>query len=139
MAVIVDQVDILLFFVGFLTLLNLCWKLGFGISLTTKVVLNICASVSEQIKVPHPSYPSTCVSVQVPNLGIHFSPARYRRLMELLNILYGPKGIMGQPRIDSFEAELAPWTPIDLANDARILVWRVCLDIFKGAGHMFEL
>lgn len=59
--------------------------------------------------------------------------------MELLNILYGPKGIMGQPRIDSFEAELAPWTPIDLASDARILVWKVRLDIFKGGGHMFEL
>lgn len=82
------------------------------------------AVIVDQIKVPHPSYPSTRVSVQVPNLGIHFSPARYRRLMELLDILFGPKGIMGQPRIDSFEAALAPWTPIDLASDARILVWR---------------
>ncbi|KAI6692875.1 hypothetical protein NL676_020585, partial [Syzygium grande] len=82
------------------------------------------AVIVDQIKAPHPSYPSTRVSVQVPNLGIHFSPARYCRLMELLNILYGPKGIMGQPRIDSFEAELAPWTPIDLASDARMLVWR---------------
>ena len=79
-----------------------------------------------KIKVPHPSYPSTCISIQVPNLGIHFSPARYGRLMELLNILYGTMETCGQPTVENFQAELAPWSPTDLGTDARILVWKVC-------------
>ncbi|XP_059444630.1 uncharacterized protein LOC132176414 [Corylus avellana] len=82
------------------------------------------AVLVDQIKVPHPSYPSTCISIQVPNLGIHFSPARYGRLMELLNILYGTMETCGQPTVDNFQAELAPWSPTDLATDARILVWK---------------
>ncbi|XP_062178337.1 uncharacterized protein LOC133883124 isoform X2 [Alnus glutinosa] len=82
------------------------------------------AVLVDQIKVRHPSYPSTCISIQVPNLGIHFSPARYGRLMELLNILYGTMETCGQPTVDNFQAELAPWSPTDLATDARILVWK---------------
>lgn len=79
-----------------------------------------------KIKVPHPSYPSTHISIQVPNLGIHFSPERYCRLMELLNILSGAMETCSQPIGDNFQAELTPWSPIDLAIDARILVWKVC-------------
>ncbi|XLR30782.1 hypothetical protein S83_058682, partial [Arachis hypogaea] len=45
------------------------------------------AVLVNQIKVPHPSYPSTCISIQVPNLCIHFSPERFCRIMELLSIL----------------------------------------------------
>ncbi|KAJ0034329.1 hypothetical protein Pint_24264 [Pistacia integerrima] len=81
------------------------------------------AVIVDQIKVPHPSYPSTRVSVQVPNLGVHFSPERYLRLMELLNILQGRMETCGQPSVDNFQAELAPWSPADLASDASILVW----------------
>ncbi|KAK1591812.1 hypothetical protein Q3G72_014066 [Acer saccharum] len=79
--------------------------------------------IVDQIKVPHPSYPSTRVSVQVPNIGIHFSPARYHRLNELLNILYAAKESYGQPTVDNSLAELAPWNLADLATDARVLVW----------------
>lgn len=82
------------------------------------------AVIFEQIKVPHPIYPSTRISIQVPNLGIHFSPARYGRVMELLNILYGAMESCGHPTVDDFQAELAPWSPTDLATDARILVWK---------------
>lgn len=82
------------------------------------------AVIVDQIKVPHPSHPSTRVSVQVPNLGIHFSPARYFRLMELLNILIGTMETCGQTTLDKFQAELAPWNPADLATNARILVWK---------------
>lgn len=81
-----------------------------------------------KIKLPHPSYPSTRVSIQVPNLGVHFSPARYQRLMELVNIFYGTMETCGQPSVDNLRAELAPWNPADLAIDAKILVWGVCLN-----------
>lgn len=82
------------------------------------------AVIVDQIKVPHPSYPSTRVSVQVPNLGIHFSPARYYRLMELLDILYGTMEKSNKSTVENYQAGLAPWSLADLATDARILVWR---------------
>lgn len=80
--------------------------------------------IIDQIKVPHPSYPSTRVSVQVPNLGIHFSPERYCRLMELLNILYGTMDHFSQPGIDNSQAESPSWTSADLTANARMLVWK---------------
>ncbi|XAR56952.1 hypothetical protein NMG60_11024929 [Bertholletia excelsa] len=76
--------------------------------------------IVDKIKVPHPSYPSTRISVQVPSLGIHFSPARYRRLMELVNILYGTMQSSTQPDFENFQDEFVA----DLATEARVLVWR---------------
>lgn len=78
-----------------------------------------------KIKVPHPNYPSTLISIQVPNLWIHFSPERYFRIMELLNILYEAMETCSQPTADSCQSKLAPWSPADLATDGRILVWKV--------------
>ncbi|TYI07189.1 hypothetical protein ES332_A10G210100v1 [Gossypium tomentosum] len=82
------------------------------------------AVVVDQIKVPRLNYPSTHVSVQVPNLGIHFSPERYCRLMELLDILYVAMDPCGQPGGVDFQAGVTPWSAADLATDAKILVWR---------------
>ncbi|PPS16895.1 hypothetical protein GOBAR_AA03703 [Gossypium barbadense] len=82
------------------------------------------AVIVDQIKIPHTSFPSTRVSVQVPNLGIHFSPARYCRLMELLNILSFAMDPCVQPGVVDFQVGVAPWTVSDLATDAKILVWR---------------
>ncbi|KAK4730781.1 hypothetical protein R3W88_023769 [Solanum pinnatisectum] len=86
------------------------------------------AVIVDQIKVPHPGHPSMRVSVQVPNFGLHFSPARYRRLMELLDILYRTVPETEQPAIENLPPEYAPWYPPDLATEARILVW-------KGIGY----
>ncbi|KAI4370200.1 hypothetical protein MLD38_018571 [Melastoma candidum] len=86
------------------------------------------AVIVDQIKVPHPDYPSTCISVQVPNLSMHISPSRYRKLMELLNMFYGAQEIAGQSNDHSFPSTLTSWDAIDLASNARILVWR-------GIGH----
>ena len=82
-----------------------------------------------KIKVPHPSHPSTRVSVQVPTLGIHFSPARYCRLMDLVNIICGTKQNdtqpVAQPVVESSQQIFVPWNPPDLANEARVVVWKV--------------
>lgn len=86
------------------------------------------AVIVDQIKVPHPRYPSTRVSIQVPSLGIHFSPARYCKLMELLDILYCATGTSDQPDLEIAQTEFFPWNPPDLATEARILVW-------KGIGY----
>ncbi|KAM1609645.1 hypothetical protein ACFXTN_020154 [Malus domestica] len=79
------------------------------------------AVLVDRIKVPHPSYPSMRISIQVPNLGIHFSPSRFQRLMKLLNIF--TLETCSQPALDDFQAG-TPWSPADLSAEARILAWR---------------
>ncbi|KAL3505576.1 hypothetical protein ACH5RR_030958 [Cinchona calisaya] len=86
------------------------------------------AIIIDQIKVPHPSHPSTRVSIQMPSLGIHFSPIRYCRLMELLNILYGTTAASEQLATESLQTDFSPWNSPELATEARILVW-------KGIGY----
>lgn len=89
-----------------------------------------------KIKVPHPSYPSTLISIQVPNLGIHFSSERYFRIMELLSLLYETMENCSQPTTDNFQSKVVPWSPVDLATDGRILIWKVIpqllLDLHTG-------
>ncbi|KAL8152479.1 LOW QUALITY PROTEIN: hypothetical protein V2J09_010239 [Rumex salicifolius] len=85
------------------------------------------AIIFDQIKMPHPKFPSTRVSVQVPSLGIHISPDRYQRLADLVNILCNTMKSSTGSGADS-SPFLAPWFPADLVLDARILVW-------KGIGH----
>ncbi|XP_019418850.1 PREDICTED: uncharacterized protein LOC109329610 isoform X2 [Lupinus angustifolius] len=82
------------------------------------------AVLVNQIKIPHPRYPSTRISIQVPNLSIHFSSERYFRIMELLNILYKTMETYSLSTADSFEAKLTARSPSDLATDGRILVWK---------------
>ncbi|KAH0468342.1 hypothetical protein IEQ34_003375 [Dendrobium chrysotoxum] len=81
--------------------------------------------IVDWIKIPHPRYPSTRISVQVPNLGIHFSPERYSRILRLLNIFYGPTENINEISSGHLQTGAAPWLPADLATDARILVWKV--------------
>ncbi|PKU68629.1 hypothetical protein MA16_Dca027099 [Dendrobium catenatum] len=81
--------------------------------------------IVDLIKIPHARYPSTRISVQVPNLGIHFSPERYSRILRLLNIFYGPTENINEISSGHLQTGAAPWLPADLATDARILVWKV--------------
>lgn len=80
--------------------------------------------IVDQIKIPHPSYPSTRISLQVPDLGIHFSPERYCRVLELLNIFYSSMEMVDKDTDVSLCPGTVPWLPADLATDARILGWR---------------
>ncbi|CAH9120434.1 unnamed protein product [Cuscuta epithymum] len=83
------------------------------------------AVIVDQIKIPHPSHSSTRIYVQLPSIGVHFSPARLHRLLELLNILYRTTPDAEQnPLFVSTQAELSHWHPPDLATYARILVWK---------------
>ncbi|CAN6447305.1 unnamed protein product [Victoria cruziana] len=79
--------------------------------------------IIEQIKVPHPSYPPTRVSVQVPNLAIHFSPSRYSKILDLLNIIYRTTKGSDTEANGHVQTSNSPWYPSDLATDARLLVW----------------
>ncbi|KAL9249938.1 Intermembrane lipid transfer protein VPS13-like protein [Drosera capensis] len=82
------------------------------------------AVVVDQIKVPHPSYPWMRISVQVPNLGIHVSPARYSRVVELLNILYSAMQSTGAPLDEDDQSKLTAWSSADMDIEARVLVWK---------------
>ncbi|XP_051130647.1 uncharacterized protein LOC127251100 isoform X2 [Andrographis paniculata] len=84
--------------------------------------------IVDQIKVPHPYHPATSVSVEIPRLGIHFSPERYSKLNELLNILYGAMPNDDQHTVENIQTGIIPWNPPDLATEARIIVW-------KGIGY----
>ncbi|XP_078179744.1 uncharacterized protein LOC144573852 isoform X2 [Carex rostrata] len=77
--------------------------------------------VFDQIKIPHPHYPSSRISVQVPNLSLHFSPERYHKIVELMDLFYNSKENTDQGADD---ADLVLWHPADLTTNARILVWR---------------
>ncbi|CAN8243432.1 unnamed protein product, partial [Cochlearia groenlandica] len=82
------------------------------------------AVIVDQIKVPHPSYPSTRISIQVPTIGVHFSPTRYMRITQLSSILYGAMKTYSQAPVDQIPDGTQPWSPADLVSHARILVWK---------------
>ncbi|XP_024542530.1 uncharacterized protein LOC9648284 isoform X1 [Selaginella moellendorffii] len=62
------------------------------------------------------NWPSTCIAIEVPRLGIHFSPARYRRLLYLLHALESADRSSSQPNALS-------WQPSEASGDARVLLW----------------
>ncbi|CAA0829437.1 calcium-dependent lipid-binding family protein, partial [Striga hermonthica] len=82
------------------------------------------AVIVDQIKVPHPNHPSTRIAVQIPSIGIHFSPSRYSRLNELLNLLSGAMPNDDQHTVKSLPNGLLSWNPPYLTTEARFLVWK---------------
>lgn len=81
-----------------------------------------------QIRVQHPKYPSTRLAIKVPSLGIHFSPARYHRLMSVLSAIGGSDSVPA----DSPEIGMTvPWQRSDYSGDARLLVWGVSNNLSK--------
>eukprot|EP01018_Ginkgo_biloba_P007485 Gb_23775 [translate_table: standard] len=86
-------------------------------------VLDECGIIMslQQIRVPHPTYPSTMLSVRLPSLGFHFSPARYHRLMQVAKIFQ-----VGEN--DKFSDSIRPWDPADFDGYLSVLAW-------KGVGN----
>ncbi|KAJ8645273.1 hypothetical protein MRB53_007021 [Persea americana] len=80
--------------------------------------------IVDQIKIPHPKYPSTRISVQVPSLAVHLSPERYRRVMDLLAILNNAQESSDLGSNKFSQTGVPSWYPADLATNARLLVWR---------------
>lgn len=70
-------------------------------------VIDKCAVILklQQIRMENPSYPSTRFGVRVPSIGLHFSPARYHRLMQVVKIFEGEES----EKSDSYR----PWTQTD--------------------------
>lgn len=68
----------------------------------------------QQIRLENPSYPSTRLSVRVPSLGFHFSPARYHRLMRVAKIFQEE----GSENSDL----LRPWNQSDFEGWLSLLI-----------------
>ena len=69
-----------------------------------------------QIYVPHPDYPATRLSVRLPSLGFHLSPARYHRLLQILKVF--------QDSTSDEQGNLfRPWDPADFEGEVSVLVF----------------
>ncbi|KAJ0048722.1 hypothetical protein Pint_15724 [Pistacia integerrima] len=74
----------------------------------------------QQIRLENPSYPSTRLALRLPSLQIHFSPARYHRLMQIVKIFQEE---------DSEKLDLVrPWEHADFEGWLSLLTW-------KGVGN----
>ena len=54
------------------------------------------------------------------------------RIMQLSDILYGAMKTYSQAPVDDTPDGIQPWSPADLASDAKILVWKVCICTFQA-------
>lgn len=61
------------------------------------------------------------------------------RIMQLFDILYGAMKTYGQAPVDHIPDGIQPWSPADLASDARILVWKVCIMIYTYFASLVDL
>lgn len=70
----------------------------------------------QQIHSENPLYPSTRLAVRLPSLGFHFSPARYHRLMQIVNIF--------QPKDSDSTYSVRSWNQADFEGWLSILSWK---------------
>ncbi|KAH7429919.1 hypothetical protein KP509_09G071400 [Ceratopteris richardii] len=77
----------------------------------------------EQLRIPDPAYPSTHIALQVPRLGLHFSPGRYRSLLQLIE---GLDPSCTSNKLDSSDLShiKASWYPADYEGSGMVLVWK---------------
>lgn len=78
----------------------------------------------EKIRIPHPTYPSTHVAIQVPHLGLHFSPARYERFMQLIATFEGSNSSQGKADPSDSTVMRSSWYPADQEGSMRVLFWK---------------
>jgi vacuolar protein sorting-associated protein 13A/C len=76
----------------------------------------------EQICVPHPKYPTTRVAFRLESLGFQFSPARYHRIMQVVEVFAGSSDE------DATDSAFRPWDSPDFDGQLSVLSW-------KGVGH----
>ncbi|KAG0474781.1 hypothetical protein HPP92_014467 [Vanilla planifolia] len=77
------------------------------------------AAKLQQIQSENFFYPSMRLSVRLPSLAFHFSPARYHRLMQVAKVFQGEV---------SSSDELQPWNQSDFEGWLSMLTW-------KGVGN----
>jgi vacuolar protein sorting-associated protein 13A/C len=72
-----------------------------------------------QICVPHPNYPTTRVALRLQSVGFQFSPARYHRIMQVVEVF------SGGPDEDAAQSAFRPWDSPDFDGQMSVLSWKV--------------
>ncbi|KAI4338425.1 hypothetical protein MLD38_023489 [Melastoma candidum] len=70
----------------------------------------------EQNRLDNPEFPSTRVAMRLPSLSFHFSPARYHRLMQIIQLF--------QAEDNDASDVLHLWSQADLEGWLSLLVWK---------------
>ncbi|KAL2233062.1 UNVERIFIED_CONTAM: hypothetical protein Sindi_1486200, partial [Sesamum indicum] len=70
----------------------------------------------QQIRSPVASFPSTRVAMRLPSIGLHFSPSRYHRLMQVAKIFQGEDA--------DHPDHVCPWDEADFAGWLYHLTWK---------------
>lgn len=75
------------------------------------------SNLAFQIRSQFASFPSTRLALRLPSVGVHFSPARYHRLMQVAKLFQGKEG---------YQADLVcPWDQADFEGWLYHLTWKV--------------
>lgn len=72
-----------------------------------------------QICVPHPKFPTTRVALRLESLGFQFSPARYHRIMQVV------EEFTGGSNEDAAHSAFRPWDNPDFDGQLSVLSWKV--------------
>ncbi|KAI5061209.1 hypothetical protein GOP47_0023714 [Adiantum capillus-veneris] len=78
----------------------------------------------EKLRLPHPAYPLTHIALQVPQLGLHFSPGRYRSLLQLLESFDASNGSDEKTDLSNMTQTKTSWYPADCEGSIMVLVWK---------------
>eukprot|EP00250_Pteridium_aquilinum_P021886 c25256_g1_i1 orf=924-13886(-) len=78
----------------------------------------------EKLRIPHPAYPLTHIALQVPHLGLHFSPGRYRRLSQLIATFDDSNCSSDKMEQSGLIKANASWYPADHEGSSMVLVWK---------------
>ncbi|KAG0557949.1 hypothetical protein KC19_11G167800 [Ceratodon purpureus] len=76
----------------------------------------------EQICVPHLKFPTTRVALRLQSVGFQFSPARYHRIMQVVEVFSGDSDE------DAAQSAFRPWDSPDFDGQMSVLSW-------KGVGY----
>lgn len=68
---------------------------------------------------PHPKYPTTRVAVRLESLGFQISPARYHRIMQVVEVFSGGSGD------DTNDSAFRPYESPDFDGEMSVLSWKV--------------
>lgn len=68
---------------------------------------------------PHPKYPTTRVAVRLESLGFQISPARYHRIMQVVEVFSGGSGD------DANDSAFRPYESPDFDGEMSVLSWKV--------------
>lgn len=95
-------------------------------SLTVLPVIDRCRMflLFEKLRIPHPAYPLTHIALQVPHLGLHFSPGRYHKFAQLIATFDDSNGSSDKIELPEKIQTKPSWYPPEHEGSSMVLVWK---------------